>query len=226
MTSRTSSEEIGGKSEHGGREVPSPRSSLFRHTASKATLANNPPTVVATAVVPAVIVAANAPAAVSTRDHAIDLRMTALSLFATSGFVEAPRVDETCLELSNACRARSRWSLRITEATPEQLMNHVWHGSSMTILGPLSRTRLQPRRNVMKVILDANRVVTFASWPATTKVLEFGAGFNRPVEGVVLPEGLESLAFGVRFNQVGNARCSDLRRRRSDKRGHGGGVCI
>ncbi|CAM9839910.1 unnamed protein product [Pylaiella littoralis] len=71
-----------------------------------------------------------------------------------------------------------------------------------------SSSRLQPRRSITRVTIEGNaHAVTSASWPSTMKRLEFGTSFNSPIEGVRLPEGLEVVRFGARFNQpVSRAR--------------------
>lgn len=66
-------------------------------------------------------------------------------------------------------------------------------------------TRLLPRRWITRVKVESTGRrrggVTHASWPVTMVHLEFGDRFNSPVEGIILPEGLEVVKFGARFNQ-------------------------
>lgn len=131
-----------------------------------------------------------------------DMRLKALTLAAVSGFARAAQLTEVSLNLCNACRAGIPWSLHVSESTPKALMDHLRPGSSMAMLRPVVKSRLERPRSITKVRVDANDDVTSASWPSSMKHLAFGPGFNRAVEGMILPGGLLTLSFGVTFNQV------------------------
>lgn len=46
-----------------------------------------------------------------------------------------------------------------------------------------------------------NQPVVEMQWPTALLELDFGLNFNMPIEGAVLPPGLESICFGRCFNQ-------------------------
>lgn len=136
-----------------------------------------------------------------------EMRMNVMALVASSGFVEAARMVEVCLELGNRCRERASWSLRVTDSTPQRLLEHLWPLRSIAsteALGrdPLGWSRLRQRRLIERVRVEVDRAVTGADWPVVMKELRFGDSFNHPVEGIKLPDGVRVLSFGVRFNQV------------------------
>ena len=151
---------------------------------------------------------ANTAAAAAVAATAVrEMHMKALMLAAVSGFARAAELTEVSLDLSNACRTGILWSLRVTESMPNELMDHLRPGSSMAVLRPVVKTRLERPRSIVKILVDANHDVTSASWPSSLKHLEFGPRFNRAVEGMMLPDGLVTLSFGVTFNQVRGGNC-------------------
>lgn len=146
---------------------------------------------------------ATAPAEAATAAVAArQARVKALTLSAVSGFIRSAQLTEVSLDLSNACRVLLPWSLRVTVCTPNELMDYLCPGSSMAVLKPVVKTRLERLRLITKVRVETNDDVTSVFWPSSMKHLEFGPGFNRAVEGVRLPDGLLTLSFGMTFNQV------------------------
>ncbi|CAM9855534.1 unnamed protein product, partial [Ascophyllum nodosum] len=134
-------------------------------------------------------------------------------------YVSMGDMQLACVDTCLACRRRSKWNVRVTEATPGSLwLRHerdLYRRQDIAMRVPLLRVysitwdlpeaarilRGSPLFEPEPSQEGKVRLVATEWWPRTLREIRFGDGFDDIINGVLWPDALKQLTFGRKFNQ-------------------------